>query len=132
MDLSDISLPSNKKFGYFFSLIFLIISFYFFKINSISEFYIFSFFSMSFLVITFFKSDFLLPLNKLWMKLGFLLGKIIGPIVLGIIYFGIFTPIGIFMRLFGRDELLLKLVLKPSHWIERENIKKSNSFKHQF
>ena len=53
-------------------------------------------------------------------------------IVLGIIFFGLFTPIAILMRLSGRDELRLKLIKKPSHWILRNETIKSQSFKHQF
>ena len=78
------------------------------------------------------KSDALLPLNKLWMYFGILLGMIVSPIVLGIVFFGLFTPIAMFMRLSGRDELRLKLTQKASHWISRSEPIKSESFKHQF
>ncbi len=54
------------------------------------------------------------------------------PIVLGIIFFGLFTPIAILIRLIGRDELRLKFTQKASHWISREEPIKSESFKHQF
>ena len=51
---------------------------------------------------------------------------------LGVIFFGLFTPIAMFMRLSGRDELRLKFTQKASHWISREEPIKSESFKHQF
>ena len=61
-----------------------------------------------------------------------LLGMIVSPIALGIIFFGVFTPIAMLMRLSGRDELRLKVTQKASHWISREDPIKSESFKHQF
>ena len=85
-----------------------------------------------FLFITMIKSDALLPLNKLWMYFGILLGMIVSPIVLGIVFFGLFTPIAMFMRLSGRDELRLKFTQKTSHWISRNERIKSESFKDQF
>ena len=85
-----------------------------------------------FLLITLIKSDALLPLNKLWMRFGLLLGMIVSPIVLGVIFFGLFTPIAMLMRLSGRDELRLKFTQKASHWISRGEPIKSESFKHQF
>ena len=67
-----------------------------------------------FLIITITNADALLPLNKLWMKFGILLGMIISPIIMGIIFFVIFTPIAILMRLSGRDELRLRLKKKKN------------------
>ena len=66
------------------------------------------------------------------MRFGLLLGIIVSPIVLGIIFFGLFTPIAMLMRMSGRDELRLKSVQKTSHWIKRGEPIKSGSFKHQF
>ena len=86
----------------------------------------------TFLVITIINAKILLPLNKLWMKFGILLGMIVSPIIMGIIYFGIFTPIGIIMRLAGRDELRLRLTKQKTHWINRKILNKVDSFKNQF
>jgi hypothetical protein len=66
------------------------------------------------------------------MRFGLLLGMIISPIVLGLIFFCLFTPIAILMRISGRDELRLKLNRKVSHWIRRGEEIKSESFKWQF
>ena len=86
-----------------------------------------------FFILTVLRSDLLLPLNKLWMRLGLVLGLIISPIVLGIIYFGLFTPIALLMRLFSRDELRLKLLPRSSFWRIRKNSKQIvESFKNQF
>ena len=67
------------------------------------------------------------------MRFGILIGKIVSPVVLGVIFFGIFLPIGLSMRLFGRDELGLNMTDVSSYWKKRQSVKiKSNSFKDQF
>ncbi len=125
-------LPSNRKFGYFFTFIFFIVSTYFYFKDINIAFYISGIISIIFLLIAFFKANILEPINKLWMKLGLILGKFISPIVMGVIFFLIFTPIGILMRLFGRDELLLRLKKKHSYWTKRNEDTLSNSFSNQF
>ena len=129
---SDIKLPSNKKFGLFFTFIFSIAAAYFYISNDFSWAYAFGTASLIFLFFTVVKDDILLPLNKLWMRFGLLIGMIVSPIVLGIIFFGLFTPIATLMRLSGRDELRLNVSQKASHWISRSEPIKSDSFKHQF
>ena len=94
--------------------------------------YLFISASFIFLVITLVKSDALLPLNHLWMRFGLLLSIIVSPVVLGAIFFGLFTPLATIMRLRGRDELKLKFSDKASHWIFRNEPNKSGSFKNQF
>ncbi|MDC3089274.1 SxtJ family membrane protein, partial [Alphaproteobacteria bacterium] len=94
--------------------------------------YAFTIVALMFLVITLINSDILLPLNKLWMRFGLLLGMIVSPIILGLIFFGLFTPIAILMRVNGRDEMRLKFAKKASHWISRSEPVNSASFKKQF
>ena len=125
-------LPSNHKFGLFFTFIFLVAAGYFFYSSNMTWAYGLLVAAFIFLIITLVKRDALLPLNKLWMWLGLLLGIIINPIILGIIFFGLFTPIATLMRLIGRDELRLKITPKGSYWITRSDRVKSESFKHQF
>ena len=132
MKFSEVELPSNKKFGYFFAFIFGLAVLYFYVNASISLAYYMAFASAVFLVATIVKADVLLPLNKLWMRFGLLLGMIVSPIVLGVIFFGMFTPIAVLMRMSGRDELRLKFNNKASHWISRNAPIQSDSFKHQF
>ena len=132
MKLSEIELPSNRKFGFFFTLVFSIAAAYFFEAVKMTWAYAFIAAALVFLIVTLVKSDALLPLNKLWMRFGLLLGMIVSPIVLGVIFFGLFTPIAILMRLSGRDELRLKFTQKKSHWITRSEPIKSESFKNQF
>ena len=132
MKFSEIELPNNRKFGFFFTFVFALLAAYFYYSASVSWAYIFIGVASIFLLVTMIKSDALLPLNKLWMRFGLLLGMIISPIVLGIIFFGLFTPIAMLMRVSGRDELRLKLSYKESHWIKRREPIKSESFKNQF
>ena len=132
MKLSEIELPSNRKFGFFFTLVFAFAATYFYYAANVVWTYVFIAAALVFLFVTLIKSDALLPLNKLWMRFGLLLGMIVSPIVLGVIFFGLSTPIAILMRLSGRDELRLKYAQKASHWISREEPIKSDSFKHQF
>jgi hypothetical protein len=129
---NNFELPSNHKFGYFFTFIFFITSMYFLFKEINMAFYILGTFSIVFFLVTIFKAEILRPLNKLWMRFGLVLGMIVSPIVMGAIFFIIFTPIGILMRLFGRDELLLQFKTKPSYWTKRNEDIHSNSFRKQF
>lgn len=133
MKFNNIELPSNKKFGYFFSFVFFICASYFYIEHKSVYGFLFLALCLLLLTVTIFKSESLLPLNKLWMRFGLILGMIISPIILGILFFFIFTPLGISMRIFGRDELFLKMKTKKSHWINvnQENIFNFN-FKNQF
>ena len=132
MKFSEIELPSNRKFGLFFTFVFAIAAAYFYYKANVGWALVFVVLASIFLPLALIKSDALLPLNKLWMRLGHLLGMIVSPIVLGVIFFGIFTPIAMLMRLSGRDELRLNFTQKASHWIRRRVPIKSESFKNQF
>lgn len=133
MKYNNLILPSNRKFGYFFSFVFLIIASYLyyieFKVFSYAIFFLF----FVFLFLTFFKPNLLLPLNKLWMIFGLLLSYIVSPIILGAIFYMIFTPTALITKLVGRDELNLKFTKKGSNWKNRKNdISFLNRFKNQF
>ena len=133
MKLSEIELPTDRRFGFFFSTIFIIIGLYLFNAESI--FWSYSFFSLAVLLflVALIKAELLHPLNKLWMMIGALLGMFISPIVLGIIFYLLFTPLGLIMRIFGRDELRLKLNKNKSHWKKREtNDPQLDNFRNQF
>ncbi len=127
---TKIELPSNKKFGYFFSGVFLLVSAYFFYIKIFIIGYALAIISVVFFGVTLFSPNLLLPLNKLWMRLGILLGMIISPIVLGIIFFGILTPYAIIMRIFKRDQLRLKKNSDNLEWINKSSEK--TNFERQF
>jgi hypothetical protein len=132
VDHKKIKLPTNRNFGYFFTVIFLIISIYFYFREAKIALYISVIISLTFSLITFFKSDILTPLNKLWMNFGLILGMIVSPIIMALIFFFFLTPIAILTRLFGRDELQLKLKNKYSYWHKKNIETQSNSFKKQF
>jgi len=129
----DIVLPSNRKFGYFFSIIFMALAVYFTLIENVLFSRIFIGLTLLTFLVTLVKPSALLPFNKYWMRFGFLLGKIISPIVLGTVFFILITPISLLTRLFGRDELRLKKGTKLSYWKERSPIgPEPQSFKNQF
>ena len=129
MKFSEIELPSNRKFGFFFTFVFAVTAAYFFYAANITWAYVFIAAAAIFLFITLIKSDALLPLNKLWMHFGLLLGKIVSPIVLGVVFFGLFTPIALVMRIGGRDELRLKVGKSSSFW---KSVEKNSIFSIQF
>ena len=132
MNFSEIELPSNRKFGLFFTFVFAVAAAYFYYAENIVWTYAFVVASLIFLLITLIKSDALLPLNKLWMRFGLLFGMIASKIVLGIIFFGLFMPIAVLMRLGGRDELSLQISQKVSYWKTRSEQIEPESFKNQF
>ena len=132
MKFSEVELPSNRNFGFFFAFIFGLVALYFYVNSSMAWGYPMAFFSALFLLVTIVKSDVVLPLNKVWMRFGLLLGLIVSPIVLGVIFFGMFTPITVLMRMSGRDELRLKFNDKVSHRISCSAPIQSDSFKKQF
>ena len=136
MNINSELLPSNRKFGIFFSFIFFILtSFIFYKNNFNFNYYFLI--SLILLMLTIFFTVFspskLLFFNIMWFKLGMLLNRIVSPIVLGIIFYCIFSPFAIITRDFGRDELKLKKRSVETYWIERNpsDIEPS-SFKDQF
>tara|TARA_B100001029_G_scaffold141248_1_gene120715 strand:- start:6885 stop:7253 length:369 start_codon:yes stop_codon:yes gene_type:complete len=122
-------MSSNKSFGIVFFIVFLILAFYPLKNNGniIIPLLIISF---GFLTLGLINSQLLTPLNKIWFKFGIFLGKIVSPLVMGIIFFLLVTPIGILMRLFKKDLLNLKYNSRKSYWIEKNEIK--SKFKNQF
>ena len=124
------NMGSNRSFGVVFSVVFLIISFWpLFTEGTIRIWAIFI--AILFLLISYFKPDILYPLNKIWFKFGLLLGSIVSPIVMGIVFFIIVTPIGIIMRIIGKDLLNKKINNSvKSYWIKREQV--IGTMKNQF
>ncbi len=120
---------SNRSFGIVFSIVFLIISIY--PILNDENIRIWSLaISLIFLILGIINSKILNPLNKIWFKLGILLGKIISPIVMGIIFFLVVTPTGLLMRVLKKDLLRLKYNKDSSYWIEKNEVK--SKMKNQF
>ena len=128
-----VQLPTNRKFGFFFTAVFSLTGGYFYNEGTILAAIVLFLLAGAFFLMTVIKADLLLPLNKLWMHFGLLLSKIVSPIVLGLIFFGLFTPIALFMRIAGRDELRLKVTELSSFWKPRpKNYFSSSQFEKQF
>ena len=129
MNQNDIKIGTNRNFGIIFFLFFLLISLY--PLIYDENIRIWSLIiSIIFLILGLLNSKLLDPLNKIWFKFGFLLGKIISPIVMGIIFFLVVTPIGLFMRLLKKNLLNLKFNKKNTYWIEKSGPK--SKMKNQF
>ena len=112
-------MSSNRSFGILFFIVFLGIGLWPLKNNNDPN-YIFLGLSSIFLILGIINSKLLYPLNKAWVKFGEILGMIIAPIVMGLIYFIILTPISLLVRLFGKDLLKLKKNKSSTYWIKRE------------
>ena len=120
---------SNRSFGILFFIVFLLIAIWpVFKGESFRVWSILI--ALIFLILGLLKSKLLSPLNLIWVKFGELLGRIIAPVVMAIIYFIIITPIGLFMSLIGKDLLNTKFSKDNSYWIKRK--KNIGSMKRQF
>ncbi|MDB9799592.1 SxtJ family membrane protein [Pelagibacteraceae bacterium] len=120
---------SVKSFGILFSIVFLFIALWPLQVGqSIKVWSIVL--SVIFLTLGLINSKLLIPLNNSWIKLGEILGKIIAPIIMALIYFTVLTPISLIIRIFGKDLLKTKFSKKDSYWIKRE--KNIGSMKRQF
>lgn len=119
----------NKSFGFLFFLVFALIAFW--PMINGHPIRIWAIpFSILFLILGIINSKLLTPFKYLWIKLGEILGLIISPIIMSVIYFFIITPIGLFMRIIGKDILGLKFNNNKSYWVKR--LSKINSMKRQF
>lgn len=127
-------LPSNRRFGLTFCAVFLALCAYAaIKGHSAAGYVSLFAISVAFGGVALTVPRILAPLNVLWFHFGELLGRIVSPLVLGIIYFGLLAPIAFVARLLGRDELHLKRPTVPSYWIGRNPPGPTGqSFTHQF
>ena len=124
-----VNLPSNKNFGIVFFIVFLLVALY--PLINYQEIRTWSILvSIIFLFLGLINSVILTPLNKLWFIFGIFLGKIVSPFIMGIIFFFVVTPIGLLMRLFGKDILNLKYNKNNTYWIEKKGPK--SLMKNQF
>ena len=125
----NIKLPTNKNFGIVFSIVFLIIAL--FPLINNESLRIWSLIiSVVFLFLGLINSKILTPLNNIWFKFGLILGRIVSPVIMGVVFFLVVTPTAFIMRLVGKDLLNLKFNKHKSYWIEK-NGPKSN-MKNQF
>ena len=127
---SKIKMGSNRSFGLVFFFIFILIGLWPLKNGEDLRIY-FNLVSVIFLILGLINSNFLTPLNKLWFKFGILIGSIMAPIVMGVVFFLVVTPTGLIMKALGKKMLDNKFDKnKKSYWINRE--KQNNSMRKQF
>jgi len=127
--MDEIKISSNRSFGIVFFIVFLLIALY--PLLKDNDLRIWSLvISFIFLILGLINSKILTPLNRLWFKFGLLLGKFISPLIMGIIFFIVVTPIGIIMRLLKKDLLNLKYNKKETYWINKSGPK--SKMKNQF
>ena len=121
---------NNRSFGILFFIVFLIIGLYpIYNDESPNKFFLIL--SLPFLILGLLNSKILTPFNRAWIKLGEILGLIIAPVIMALVYFIVLTPVSLIVRLFGKDLLGLKfLKKKDSYWTRRN--KKRLSMKKQF
>ena len=127
---SKIKISSNRSFGLVFFVVFLIVALW--PLKSGEDIRIWSLaLSIIFFILGILNSKLLTPLQRMWFKFGIFLGAIVSPIVMGMIYFLVVTPIGLFMRLLGKDLLKKDKVKNVStYWIKRDN--QNSRMKKQF
>ena len=127
--MEKIKISSNKSFGIVFFVLFFLISLY--PLLNDESIRIWALvISLLFLILGILNSKILTPLNLIWFKFGIFLGKIISPLIMGIIFFLVVTPIGLILRLCGKDVLNLKKNKKETYWINKPTTK--NDMKKQF
>lgn len=118
--MGKIKIGSNRNFGLVFFIVFLIISIwpltYEEPVRNWS-----AIISSVFLILGLMNSKLLSPLNKLWFKFGMILGAIVAPVVMGAVFFLVITPIGLVMKIMGKDLLNKKYdTRKKTYWIKRD------------
>ena len=129
MNNDNIEISSNRSFGIIFFIVFLLIAIY--PLINNEELRIWSLIiAIIFLILGLLKSKILTPLNKLWFKFGLFLGKIVSPMIMGMIFFLVVTPIAFLMRIIGKDLLNLKFNKNKTYWIEKKGPK--SKMKNQF
>ena len=127
--MDDVKIGSSRSFGIVFFIVFLIVAFY--PIVNDQNIRLWSLIVSSiFLILGLINSKILIPFNKIWFKFGIFLGKIISPIIMAIIFFLVVTPIGLLMRILGKDLLNLKYNNNKSYWTKKSEPK--SKMKNQF
>jgi hypothetical protein len=121
---------SNRSFGLLFFIVFIVVGLWPITKGETGNIYLIMI-SLFFLIFGLINSKILSPFNKAWVKFGEILGLIIAPIIMALIYFIILTPISLILRMFGKDLLGLKFMKKQdTYWIKR--VKKLGTMKKQF
>jgi predicted membrane metal-binding protein len=127
-------LPSERSFGFLFAAVLAAVAAH--SVYKQRDTFLIAFAATAsavLLIVALASPKTLAPLNKAWFRLGILLGRIVSPIVVGIFFFCLVTPVAVVTRFLGRDELRLKRQRGGSYWVERlPPGPSSDSFKNQF
>lgn len=130
---STTGLPSERSFGALFATIFAGMALFNMFKGSVTWAIGLGLIALVLAVLAMVLPHCLAPLNRAWFQLGVLMGRVVSPVVLGILFFGLITPVGCIGRWVGRDELRLRRSHRSSHWIEREPVGPApDSYKNQF
>ena len=130
---SDITLPTDRKFGFFFGVLFFLASLVCFIASQIALVVLLGVASLVFFTLSACKPSLLRPMNRAWMIFGLTLGRIVNPIVMGLIFFVIFVPTGLSLKIFGRDELSLKIKRRETYWkLRPAEHERQDPFRQQF
>lgn len=106
------ALPSDRSFGWTFTGVFTLVAFFHPWLLALAA---------ATALVTVIRSHWLAPFNRAWMKLAELLNRVVSPVVLGLIYFAVFTPVGLAMRALGRDAMCRRFEpAQPSYWVRRD------------
>lgn len=129
----SIKLPSNRAFGWMFTIVFALIGLHSLSGGGAMVAWMFGFAGLS-AAVTVTRPQWLAPLNRAWMTFGALLHRVVSPVVLGVIFYGVFTPFGFVMRMTGRDIMRRRLKpAAPTYWVERDPPgPAADSFRDQF
>jgi len=119
------ALPSDRSFGWTFAGVFALGALFYPWVLALAALTA---------GVTLLRAQWLAPLKRGWMKLGEWLHHVASPVALGLIYFAVFAPVGVAMRLFGRDALARRFEpAKPTYWVRREPPgPKDDSFRDMF
>ncbi len=111
---------TDRSFGFVFFVFFTLVGFIIFI--KTEHFKIWPFIiAIIFILLAVFSPNFLSPMNRMWTRVGLILHKIISPVIMAIMYYGIITPTGLIMKIIGNDLLKLKFDKSTdSYWIERK------------
>ena len=129
MDQNNIKIGSNRSFGIVFFVVFLLIAIYPSLSGESVRLWSLAIATI-FFILGVINSSLLSPLNKIWFKFGLLLGKFISPLVMGLIFFLVVTPIALFMKLLKKDVLNLKFNKDNTYWVVKSGPK--SKMKNQF
>ena len=130
---SDVSLPTDRKFGVFFGALFFLASFVFLIMSQISLASLLCVASLVLLTLSAYKPSLLHPMNRAWMLFGLTLGRVVNPIVMGLIFYLIFVPTALVLKNFGRDELRLKTKSRETYWkLRPAEHERQDPFRQQF